>query len=82
MIYFDTSALIKIFVLEKGSEHALRLAQDHFPLTTASIAYTEIYSGFNRRKREGYVSAKQYTKLSQQFQEHWTTYTRIELTIG
>lgn len=27
----------------------------------------------------GYVSAKQYTKLSQQFEEHWTTFTRIEL---
>ncbi|MFB3115402.1 MAG: type II toxin-antitoxin system VapC family toxin [Nitrospirales bacterium] len=79
MIYFDTSALIKIFVLEKGSEQALRLAQDHFPPATAAIAYAEIYSGFNRRKREGYVSAKQYTKLSQQFEEHWTTFTRIEL---
>lgn len=43
MIYFDTSALIKIFVLEKGSEQALRLAQDHFPLATAAIAYAEIY---------------------------------------
>ena len=80
MIYFDTSALIKLFVLEKGSEDAQRLSRDHLPVATATIAYTEMYSGFNRRKREKYLSARQYTRLSRQFEEHWTTYIRIELT--
>ena len=80
MIYFDTSALIKLFVLEKGSKDAQRLSRDHVPVATATIAYTEMYSGFNRRKREGHLSARQYTRLSRQFEEHWTTYIRIELT--
>ena len=80
MIYFDTSALIKLFILEKGSENAQRLFHDHFPPATAAIAYAEIYSGVNRRKREGYLSAQQYTRLSRRFEEHWTTYIRIELT--
>lgn len=80
MIYFDTSALIKLFVLEKGSKDAQRLSRDHVPVATATIAYTEMYSGFNRRKRERHLSARQYTRLSRQFEEHWTTYIRIELT--
>ncbi|RMH36224.1 MAG: PIN domain-containing protein [Nitrospirae bacterium] len=80
MIYFDTSALIKLFVKEKGSEGALRLAQGQFPPVTAAIAYAEVYSGFNRRKREGYISDKQYRALSKQFEEYWATYVRIELT--
>ena len=79
MIYFDTSALIKIFVQEKGSETAQLLTQSPFPPATAAIAYAEMYSGFNRRKREGYISTKQYTSLSKQFEEHWATFTRIEL---
>ncbi len=80
MIYFDTSALIKLFVLEKGSEDAQRLSRDHVPVATATIAYTEMYSGFNRRKRERHLSARQYTSLSRCFEEHWTTYIRIEFT--
>lgn len=80
MIYFDTSALIKLFILEKGSENAQRLFHAHFPPATAVIAYAEIYSGVNRRKREGYLSSQQYTRLSRRFEEHWATYIRIELT--
>ncbi|MCY4612542.1 MAG: type II toxin-antitoxin system VapC family toxin [Nitrospira sp.] len=80
MIYFDTSALIKIFILEKGSEDAQRLSQDHFPAATAAIAYAEIYSGINRRKREGHLSAHQYTRLSRRFEEYWTTSIHVELT--
>ncbi len=80
MIYFDTSALIKIFILEKGSEDAQRLSEDHFPPVTATIAYAEIYSGVNRRKREGYLSAHQYTRVSRRFDEYWTTSIHVELT--
>ena len=80
MIYFDTSALIKLFILEKGSEEAQRLSRDYFPVATATIAYPETYSGFNRKKREGFLSARQYTKLGRRFEEHWTTCIRIELT--
>ena len=80
MIYFDTSALIKLFILEKGSEDAQRLSHDHFPPATATIAYAEIYSGINRRKREGHLPGHQYTRLSRRFEEHWTTYIHVELT--
>ena len=79
-MYFDTSALIKIFILEKGSEDAQRLSQDHVPPATAAIAYAEIYSGVNRRKREGYLSAHQYTRVSRRFEEYWTTSIHVELT--
>jgi len=61
--YFDTSALIKYFVVEKGSDLAQRLVQAHSPTATASITYAEIYSGLNRRKREGYISANQYARV-------------------
>ena len=80
MIYFDTSALIKLFILEKGSEDAQRLSEDHFPPATAAIAYAEIYSGVNRRKREGYLSAHQYTRMSRRFEEYWTSSIHVELT--
>ena len=79
MIYFDTSALIKYFVVEKGSDLAQRLVQARSPTATASISYAEVYSGLNRRKREGHISATQYARLGRQFEEHWHSYIRIEL---
>ena len=79
MTFFDTSALIKYFVVEKGSDLAQRLVQAHSPTATASISYAEVYSGLNRRKREGHISATQYARLGRQFEEHWPSYIRIEL---
>ena len=42
MTYFDTSALIKYFVVEKGSDLAQRLVQAHSPTATGSITYAEV----------------------------------------
>lgn len=52
MIYLDTSAIVKLFVQEAGSE-ALRAAVGGHPVRTVSIAFVEALSAFARKSELG-----------------------------
>lgn len=79
MTYLDTSALIKRFVVEKGST-ALRQLLDRDPqVATATVAYAEAYAGLTRRYRERGLSRRQYTSACAQFETEWRAYVRVEL---
>jgi uncharacterized protein len=79
VIYFDTSALVKRFVNEKGSDLVQSLVQGANAIATAKIAYTEIYAGLTRKLREGNLSKARYTVACRQFESDWRAYVRVEL---
>jgi predicted nucleic acid-binding protein len=47
--YLDTSALIKRFVAEKGSPLIQTIVTRKGPVSTAKIAYAEVYAGLTRK---------------------------------
>ena len=79
MIYFDTSALIKRFVNEKGSSLIQSLVNRNRTLATATVAYAEIFAGLTRKLREGNISRPQYNLTCRQFESDWRAYLRVEL---
>ena len=79
MIYFDTSALVKRFVQEKGSPVVQSLFKSAAGIATAKIAYAEIFAGLSRKLRERSVSKAQYSTACRQFESEWHAYVRIEL---
>ena len=66
---FDTSALIKRFVNEKGSSLAHTLVQQCGP--TATIAYAEVFSGLTRKLREKHLSRALYGLACRQIEQDW-----------
>lgn len=80
MIYLDTSALIRRFVAEKGSEHVHRMIEKEGPIATAKIAYAEVHSGLARKKREGTLSAGRHAAICRQVELDWHAYVRMDLT--
>lgn len=55
MIYFlDTSALVKAYVRERGTEEVRRLFRR--PLAISMLSVVEVRSGLRRREREGALS--------------------------
>jgi len=80
MNYLDSSALIKRFVEEKGSECVRRIIEREEPIATAKIAYAEIHSGLARKRREGNISSNQYTLICRQVERDWNSYVRMDLT--
>lgn len=79
MIYFDTSALIKRFVIEKGSRAVQQLFTDGGPPASATVAYVEVYSGLARKYRQGHLTKKNYALACRQFETDWPAYIRVEL---
>ena len=79
MIYFDTSALIKRFVNEKGSPLVKSLIEGRETIATAKIAYAEIFAGLTRKFREGHISRSEYDLVCRQFESDWQAYLRVEL---
>lgn len=79
MIYFDTSALIKRFVEEKGSSRVQSMVESGEAVATAKIAYAEAFAGFTRKMREGNLDKRQYDLACRQFEADWAAYVRVDL---
>jgi len=77
--YFDTSALVKRFVQEKGTPVVQSLFKSDAGVATAKIAYAEIFAGLARKLRERSVSKAQYSTACRQFESEWQAYVRVEL---
>ncbi len=80
MNYLDSSALIKRFAAEKGSERVHRIIEREGPIATAKIAYAEVHAGLARKKREGALSKGQHAFICRQVELDWHAYVRMDLT--
>ena len=80
MNYFDTSALIKAFLTEQGTDRAKHLLLRDELSATATITYAEMYSGFSRKHREGGLSTKQYNFVCEEFESYWPSCICLQLT--
>lgn len=79
MTYLDTSALIKRFVTERGSDLVSHIVVREGPVATATIAYVEVYAGLTRRHRGGDVSSRQFARACREFEDDWPGYVRVDL---
>jgi uncharacterized protein len=79
MIYLDTSALIKRFVAEVGSETVDDLIGKSGPVMIAKIGFAEVHAGLKRKQREGALSGQDYALSVRQFEADWVHYHRIDL---
>jgi predicted nucleic acid-binding protein len=80
MVYLDSSALVKRFVAEKGSNYVDHILRRHRPIATSRLSYLEICSCLARLKRQGSVSAKAHAAVSKQLEKEFLSYRKIELT--
>ena len=79
MVYFDSSALIKRYVLETGSDLVDRIVARHKPQGTTRLTYVEVHAAFARRKRERLLSAADYNKIVREFETDFEAFGRIEV---
>src|SRR4029450_7034264 len=62
-VFFDSSALAKRYVEEKGSDQVQAILSSASALAVSVICIPEIVSALCRRRRERKVSAEQYRKV-------------------
>lgn len=64
-VFFDTSALAKRYIEEKGSDEVERLCGEATALAVSMVAIPEIISALAPLKREGRLSPRQYRRAKE-----------------
>ncbi len=68
LYYFDTNALVKLVLAEKGHDEAMHLYdQEDTIIIISSLSNTEIYSALNQKKSRNEISEEQYKKATLAF---------------
>ncbi|HYR58675.1 MAG TPA: type II toxin-antitoxin system VapC family toxin [Chthoniobacteraceae bacterium] len=67
MSYWDTSALVKLYLRESDSRRFEELAEETNRLVTAAFARHEVRAAFRRREAEGALAAGESATLFQLF---------------
>ncbi len=71
LYYLDTSALVKLYVAEPGTERMLELADsgDANQFAVLSVSQAELWSAVGRRLREGALDDEEASDLLDRFSE-------------
>jgi predicted nucleic acid-binding protein len=79
-LYFDTSALVKRYVRETGSEDVSRWIADAGLIATSLITRAEMNAAFARAVRMGNISQLMGEKAMQLLETHWSSYLKVSVT--
>lgn len=77
MNYFDTSALIKRFVEERGSKAVAELFEADPMVATSVVAYAEVHAGLARKLRERALTVAGHRRTARAFDADWRAWLRV-----
>jgi predicted nucleic acid-binding protein len=80
ILYLDTSALLKKYFKEIGSEEIIESWKAANEIVSSSIAYAEAMASFGRKWRETNIGTKTFANILDSFQRDWESFIRIEVT--
>lgn len=79
MIYLDTSALVKKYVIEDGTENIRELLKTRRVFFTSKLTYAEVCASFARKQREGGIKLQHYENIWKSFLKDWESLNLIEI---
>lgn len=79
MVYLDTSALVKRYIAEPGSQLVQHILQRHRPVGISRIAYVEAHAAFARLKNEKVLSRGDFESAAGAFDSDRDAFTWIEV---
>ena len=80
ILFCDTSALIKLYVQEEGSELMLEVAKEAAVVAVCRIAWVEAISAFAQRNREAPGETPLLNQVRGRFQQDWGSFATVEVT--
>lgn len=82
LVYLDTSALVKLCVLETGTPLAVGLWEGADALVTSRIADAEVHSVLAAAERIGRIDAAPAAQARERWKELWPSMTLVEVGPG
>lgn len=79
MIYLDTSALVKKYAIESGTNEVRALLEKEDTIITSKLTYAEVCASFARKLREGNMGKASYSKAWESFLNDWEVFTLVEV---
>ena len=80
ILYLDTSALVKLYIEEAGSQEVKRLVEEARIVSTSRVAYVEARAGIARKYREGELSKKEHDQVIEDLIRDWDNYFIVEVS--
>ncbi|MBN2388881.1 MAG: type II toxin-antitoxin system VapC family toxin [Anaerolineales bacterium] len=80
ILYADTSALVKKYVREDGSEQVLAFIAGFEAVATAALTYVEMAAALAKAGRQGWVDDTALQEAWRDFRAHWPAYTRLPVS--
>jgi predicted nucleic acid-binding protein len=77
ILFLDTSALVKLYIAEPGSERMREFVARGEPVAVSVLAFAEIHATFRRRKREELLQSAELEELQLGFADDWEELTQI-----
>ncbi len=82
ILYLDTSALVKLYVKESGSQEVKKAVEEAQIVSTSRVAYVEAMAGTARKYREGELSKEEYDQVVEYLIRDWDNYFIVEVSEG
>ena len=80
ILYLDTSALVKLYIEEIGSDDVASSVSKASVVVTARVTYAETRATFARLAREGVIATAGHRRVVRDFDEDWPAYTIIDVS--
>ena len=77
ILFLDTSALVKIYIAEPGSERMREAAAREEPKAASVLAFAEIHATFARRRREELLLDAELDQVRLGFADDWEKLTQM-----
>lgn len=79
MIYVDSSALVKCYLEETGSETVRILMEKASVVAVSRLAYAETLSALYRRRKSLAASSEEFAVLIREFRREWELFHVLEV---
>ena len=80
ILYTDTSALVKKYIREAGSDQVIAFFDAFEVIGTVALTQVEMVAAMSKAVRQGWVDESSITTAWQDFLSHWLTYTRLPVS--
>jgi uncharacterized protein len=77
ILYLDTSALVKLYADEAGSDVVKQAVADSDLIATSLVSYVETRSAMARKERGGELQRAELDRCTQEFERDWRRLHRL-----
>jgi predicted nucleic acid-binding protein len=78
-LYLDTSAVVKLYAVEPGSDETKRAAVQATQIASSLLAYVETRAALARKYRMHQITVAEHQKSKSEFELHWSSFFKLPI---